>query len=183
MAPYTLKEVAKALRWKPSRIEKMISREYLVPEHAKAGGRRGRSWSFTDVVKLRLMDEIPGTAAEQRRVLDQIPFEAVGGLFVAIATWSGPESLVEIPLMGGGVHREWQTPPNSVHVLSAGELPAFVNDHWLRKTVLISLRNLERDLRSALSEVRGETTAATEIQKDSHTGRLGPTSSLQRPWN
>src|SRR5829696_4299306 len=103
MGPFSLKEVAQALDWKPSRIEKMISREHFTPEHAEAGGRHGRSWSFTDILKLRVLDEIPGTGAERRHILDQIPFDAVDGHLVAIADWSGPESERETPLIGGDI--------------------------------------------------------------------------------
>src|SRR3954468_2905369 len=94
MKPYTIKEVAQALGWKPSRIEKMISRAYFVPEHVAAGGRRGRSWSFLDVVKLRVLDQFPThlIASERRELLERVPFDNMAGRFLMIETVIRPRA-------------------------------------------------------------------------------------------
>jgi hypothetical protein len=155
MGDYSIKEVAQALGWRPSRIEKMISRDNFVPERAHSGGRHGRTWSFTDVLKLQLISEIPGTAAERKRVIDQVYFGAVtDDQFVVIAYWSGPERIVKTPLLGGGMLTERRPPPPSAEVLYGEEILKLARNQWLTRLVVISLANLHQRVRSALEALR-----------------------------
>lgn len=155
MKPYTIKEVAKALEWKPSRIEKMISREQFTPEQGSTAGRYGRGWTYRDVIRLRVFDLLP--TMNRQKVIEQIPFDELTDRYLMIEHITGPVETYEILTLGGSTVQGTRRPADTVRIVRSADVPALLKNPWAGRVDLISLENVETRVREGLDLVRAST--------------------------
>jgi hypothetical protein len=148
---YSIAEVSAALGQSAERLEQWISRGHLKPSDPRtARGRRGRRWSFHDVLKVQALCDLSvgGVAVDQKGAVEMIPPDAKDGFLVLSAK---PGKLREVQLIGGGTVVDRGRATYEARVVSRREIEAALQDPEVVTVTILSLASLRRRVEAALA--------------------------------